>query len=444
MPQERPLSPRTPNNSARGVSAERPTLAILPFKDLSPGRVEDHFCEGIAEEILLALSRAEGLRVRSRTSSFFFKESGLSAREVGCRLEVNAVLTGSIRKEGTRLILDVEMLQIPSGDPIWSDRHDREHHDPFQGRGEISRRVAKALNLSLEPAAPRAAVDLDAYDDYLKGRQFYFRYHRLGMRSAMQAFQHALEKDPAYAAAWAGMANAAAFLYTYVDRSEASLELARSASQKALELDPDLAEAQASRGVALSSSGEMEEAERAFERALRLDPYLWEAAYGFARHCFAAGKKEQAILFFEQAASIRPEDCQAIPLVAQVYHSLGIEDEAEAARRKGLELAEMRLKHVPEDTRTRYLGANALVALGEREKGLEWARTARSLDPEDCMLLYNLGCIHALASDPEEALECLELAVAAGPVLKAWFLNDPDLESIRAHPRFQALIERMN
>jgi TolB-like protein/Flp pilus assembly protein TadD len=419
-------------------------LAVLPFVDLSVDQVEDHFCEGLAEEILLALSRVEGLRVRSRTSSFFYKESGLSTREVGCKLGVNAVLAGSIRREGTRLILEAEMLQIPSGDRAWTDRFDREHMDVFKLVEEISGRAANAFHLSLEPGPSRAAVNLEAYDDYLRGRQHYFQYHRLGMRAAMQAFQQALDKDPAYAAAWAGMANAAAFLYTYVDRSEASLELARSASQKALELDPNLAEAHASRGVALSSAGEAEEAEEAFERALRLDPYLWEAAYGFARHCFAAGKMEQAILFFEQAASIRPEDCQAILLVAQVYHRLGIEDEAAAARRRGLALAEARLHHFPKDARTRYLGANALAALGEREKALEWARIARSLDPEDCMLIYNLACIHALASDPEEALDCLELAVSSGPVLKAWFINDPDLESIRGLPRFQALIQRIH
>ncbi|HEX9011316.1 MAG TPA: tetratricopeptide repeat protein, partial [Holophagaceae bacterium] len=130
-------------------------------------------------------------------------------------------------------------------------------------------------------------------------------------------------------------------------------------------------------------------------------------------------------------------------LVAQVYHSLGVEDEAERARRKGLSLVEERLAREPDDVRARYLGANALVALGEREKGLAWARMARSMDPEDPMLLYNLGCIHALAGDPEEAMDCLERAVAAGLTQRNWFLHDGDLDAVRDLPRFQALMTAM-
>jgi len=428
---------------SHSLPVAKPVLAVLPFADLSPGGVEDHFCEGVAEEILLALSRVEGLRVLSRTSSFLYKGAGLSPLEVGCNLGVDALLHGSIRKDGSRLVLDAEMLRVPSGVSLWSDRYDRKHTDVFGLVEEISGRVASSLNLHLAHAPSRSAVDLEAYDAYLKGRQLYFRYNRRSMHSAMQMFQQALDRDPGYAAAWAGLANAATFLYIYVDRSEANRDLAQRASQKALELDPELAEAHASRGVTLSSAGEAEEAERAFERALHLDPYLYEAAYAFARHCFAAGKKEQAILFFERAASIRPTDCQAILLVAQVYGSLGIEDEAAEARRKGLALAEAHLSRVPDDARARYLGANALVALGERERGLEWARMARSLDPEDSMLLYNLGCIHALAADPEDALDCLEQAVSAGLTEKAWLQQDPDLESIRTHPRFQTLLAQL-
>ncbi|MDE3246089.1 MAG: adenylate/guanylate cyclase domain-containing protein, partial [Acidobacteriota bacterium] len=177
--------------------------------------------------------------------------------------------------------------------------------------------------------------------------------------------------------------------------------------------------------------------------ALCLDPSLYEGAYFYARHCLAADKPEMAIQFFEWAAVLRPEDFQAILLVAQVYHNLGVEDEAQIARRKGLALVEQRLERAPDDVRARYLGANALVALGEREKGLAWARMARSMDPDDPMLLYNLGCIHALAGETEEALDCLDRAVAGGLSQKDWILHDGDLDSIRAHPRYQGLIASM-
>lgn len=415
----------------------------LPFRGAGGSNEDAHLGEGIAEEILLALGRQDGLRVLSRTSSFRLAEAGFSPAEVGRRLQADAVLGGSLLRKGTRLVVEAELLRMPAGERLWAERHDHEHEEVFHLVEEIAGRVARSLGMVLDPLPPRPPVDLAAYDAYLKGRQAYFRYNRHAMGEAAEAFRAALGMDPSYAAAWAGLANVAAFEYIYVERSQAKREAALDASARALELDPGLAEAYAARGVALSAAGEVEAAEIAFETALRLDPDLYEAAYFYARHCVATGRPEQAILFFEQAASLRPEDCQPVLLVAQVYGSLGIEDEARAARLRGLSLAEEQLVHAPQDARTRYLGANALVALGECEKGLAWARMARALDPEDSMLLYNLGCIHALAQDAETALDCLEQATAACLTQKAWFLHDGDLEVLRSHPRFQALLERL-
>lgn len=416
-----------------------PSVAILPFLDLSPGRDEGHFCEGFSDEILLGLNRVEGLRVLSRTSSFQLQDAARSARDIGAHLGVQHVLAGSLLKDGARLVLEVELSEVKTGNRAWAERFERLGAELFTLIDEVVGAIVAVLKL---PASRRrrSPVDLDAYDFYLRGRQQYFRYNRQGMHEASRMFQQALKIVPGYAAAWAGVANCAAYLYIYVDRSAAHRERAETASRRALELDPELAEAHASRGVALSALRRADEAVEAFEAALRLDPNLYEGAYFYARHCFAAGRMEEAIHYFEWAAALRPEDFQAILLVAQAYASLGVMDEAERARRCGLMLAEERLKFAPEDVRARYFGANALVALGEIDKGLAWARMARSADPEDSMLLYNLGCIHALAGDGEGALECLERAVAAGLSQKDWFLHDGDLDSLRPHPRFQALI----
>jgi adenylate cyclase len=288
-----------------------------------------------------------------------------------------------------------------------------------------------------------AKVDPAAFSYYVQGRNSYFRFSRQGMAQAVKRYRQALSLDPGFAPAWAGLAECAAYTYIYIERAEAQRELAESCSWKALELDPDLAEAHAARGVALSAAGRAVEAEEAFETALRLDPDLYEAAYFYARHCFAVGKPERAIEYFEWASALRPEDFQAILLVAQVYHSLGVEDEAEQARRRGLALVEERLVQAPDDARARYLGANALVALGQQAQGLEWARLARSLEADDPMLLYNLGCIHALARNPEEALDCLQEAVAKGLTQKNWFLHDGDLDAVRPLPRFQELMAQL-
>lgn len=415
------------------------TVAVLPFLDLRQDDGDEHLGEGIAEELLQALNQVEGLRVVSRTTSFLYGGSDLSLAEVGRRLHADAILGGALLEKGDLLTLRAELVEVGSDRAICSKSCDFERQDLFATLEDVIGCVASALQFS-PPNRPRRTVDLGAYEFFLRGRHYYFRFSRQGMGFAAQMFRRALEIDPHYASAWAGLSNCAAYSYIYIERTEDQRALAESCSRRALELDPNLAEAHASRGVALSAAGLAAEAEEAFETALRLDPNLYEAAYFYARHCFAAGKLERAVEFFEWAAALRPEDFQAILLVAQVYHSLGVEDEAERARRRGLALVEERLQRAPDDVRARYLGANALVALGECGKGLAWARMARSMDPNDPMLLYNLGCIHALAGDPEEALDCLSWAVAGGLSQKNWFLHDGDLDSIRSHPRFQELM----
>ncbi len=419
------------------------SVAALPFLDLRQESGDAYLSEGLAEEILQALNEIEDLRVISRTTSFLYGGSDLSLAEIGRRLHVHAILGGSLLKKENLLTLKTELVDVASDQVVWAKSYDFDRKDLFSILEDITSSVASALHLSAS-IRPWNAVDLESYEYYLRGRQYYFQFNRHSMGFAEEMFRHALDIDPDYASAWAGLANCAAYSYIYIERTDAQRELAESCSQKALELDPDLAEAHASRGVALSAAGRAEEAETAFEKSLCLDPSLYEGAYFYARHCLAAGKLEMAIQFFEWAAVLRPEDFQAILLVAQVYHSLGVEDEAVLARRKGLALVEQRLEHAPDDVRARYLGANALVALGEREKGLAWARMARSMDPDDPMLLYNLGCIHALASEPEEALDCLTMAIAGGLSQKDWILHDGDLDPIRSHPRYQNLIGSLN
>jgi len=400
-------------------------------------------CESFAEDSIHGLSRVDGLRVLSRTSSFLYKDSDLGSEGIARHLGAQYLLTGSLKKDGARLTVSAELFATEAATVVWSHRMEREGADIFALVGELIDAIANTLGVKA-PEFNHLPVNLEAYDSYLKGRHYYFRFSRQGMGLAIQEFEKALAIDATYAAAWAGLAFCAAYLYIYVDRSEAHRTQAETASQRALELDPQLAEAHVARGVALSASGKHGEAEEAFETALRLDANLYEAYYFYARHCFAVGRPEEAIQYFEWAAALRPEDYQAALLVAQVYGSLGILDEAEAARRRGLALVEARLKHAPKDARAMYLGANALVALGDRETGLDWARRARSLDPDDSMLLYNLGCIHALAGELEEALDCLSLAVAAGLSEKKWFLHDGDLEVLHAHPRFKELVRSLD
>jgi adenylate cyclase len=180
---------------------------------------------------------------------------------------------------------------------------------------------------------------------------------------------------------------------------------------------------------------------RCRETAIRLDPRLFEAYYFYARTAFIQGNLERAIELYAKASDVNPQDYQAPLLVAQSYADLGRHAEAEDARRRGIQLAEARLKLNPDEARALYMGANGLVALGEFDTGLEWANQALAMDPDEPMVLYNVACIQSLAGRNEDAIDSLERAVRSGLTQKNWLIHDSNLDPLRTHPRYCALIK---
>ncbi len=429
-------------------SAATVSIAVLAFTDMSQARDQDYFCEGVAEEIITALARVEHLRVASRTSSFQFKGAPLGSREIGRRLGVRHLLEGSVRKVGSQLRIAAELTDVEAGYCLWSERYDREMKDIFAIQEEIARHIVEALRITLSPSQRAAlgkvsTVDVQAYEYYLRGRMFFYQYSRRGVGFARQMFTHAIEIDPGYALAHAGLADCCTYLFMHVMGQEAMRSAAIEAGRRAVELDPGLAQAHVSLGLALSLTRDHAAAEREFEAALRLDPRLFEACYFYARDAFMQDDLEKALRLYEKAFELRPEDYQSPLLAGQIYEDLRQPQRAEAARRSGLAVAEKRLAFHPDDVRALYMGANALVALGERERGMEWAQRALALDPEDAMLLYNMACIHAIAGQPESALDFVERSVRAGMNRLGWLRNDSNLDSIRGDARFQAVLEEL-
>jgi adenylate cyclase len=204
-----------------------------------------------------------------------------------------------------------------------------------------------------------------------------------------------------------------------------------------------MAEAHSSLGTALSLLGRHTEAEAAFRQAIALNPNLFEAHYFYARDSFTQGKLDQAISGYEEASRVRPEDYQSPLLVAQIYEDLGHADLAKMSRLRGVAIAEAHLKVTPDDARALYMGANGLVAMGEVEKGLEWATRAVDMGPDDPMLLYNVACIFSLANHVDEALGYVEASVDNGMRLRGWLEHDSNLDNIRDTPRFQAVMAKL-
>jgi serine/threonine protein kinase/Flp pilus assembly protein TadD len=434
--------------AAAPAAAAEKSLAVLYFENLSASKEDEYFRDGITEDVITELSKIQGLRVFPRSAVLAYRDKPATAPQIGQQLNAAYVLEGSLRRAGNRLRITAQLVETRTGHSVWAERYDRQLEDVFAIQDEIAQNIARALRLMLTEREKRAiekapTVDVQAYDYYLRGRQFFHQFRRKGFEFARQMFARASVIDPNYARAYAGVADCCSFLYQYWEASEANLKEADAASRKALELDPELAEAHASRGLALSLRKQFDEAEKEFEIAIRLDPKLFEAYYFYARARFAQGRLEDAAHWFEEASRVRPEDYQSPSLLSMVYSGLGRKADAQASYRRALEGIEKHLELHPDDARATYFGAGSLAQLGQRERALEWARRALAMDPDDSGVLYNVACIYSLLGQTEQALDCLEKAVAHGFGHKSWLENDSDLNAARSHPRFQALFARL-
>lgn len=422
-----------------------PSIAVLPFVDMSPEKDQDHFCEGMAEEVINALARIHGVHVTSRTASFQFKGTSTDIDAIGERLNVNTVLEGSVRKAGNHLRVTAQLINVDDGYHIWSEGFDRELKDVFGIQKEIAESVARAFQLSLSPSEERAiehkpTENIEAYEYYLRGRRQFYFLNEQGWESAREAFSRAIELDPDYALAYAGLADCYSCLYMFAESSATNRQQAETNSRLALQLAPDSAQVHASRGLALSHSKRYDEARKAFERAIELDPKLFDAYYFYGRHAFAQGHMEKAAELFEKAYEVRPDDYQATGLLEQVYRKLGKQDQVLDARHRGLKAIEERLKVYPKDSRALCFGAASLSEAGEVDKAAKWLDRAYEAGGDDAVTLYNIACIYAQMGETEKAVECLERSVSKGMAQIEWIVNDTDLDPIRDHPRYKALI----
>jgi serine/threonine protein kinase/Tfp pilus assembly protein PilF len=424
------------------------SVAVLPFVNVSTDPENEYFADGMAEEIINALSKIQTLRVASRIVSFALKGKNEDLGEVGRKLHVSTVLDGTVRKMGNRLRITAQLVNVADGYQLWSERYDREMEDIFAIQDDISQAIVKSLRVILSEDEKKAiekprTVNLEAYDFYLRGRQFFHQLRRKSLEHARQMFNRAIEIDSDYALAHAGVADCCSLLYTYFDARESNLRQADAASKKALELEPQLAEAHVARGIAVSLSKQFDEAEEHFETAMKLDPKLFEAPYFYGRARKSQGRFAEAVKLFERAAALRPEDFQSPSMLASSLESLGMHEESLAVNRRVLKLIDDRLALNPDDARACNLAATTHSKLGEAEPALEFARRSLEIDPDDPMLLYNVACTYSMIGKPEDALSCLERSIDRGFGHREWIDNDSDFDSIRDLPRFKAIQRAM-
>ena len=426
---------------------EKPSIAVLPFINMSGDPEQEYFSDGITEDIITDLSKVSGLFVIARNTAFTYKGKSVEAQQVAKHLGVNFILEGSVRKAGSRVRVTGQLIDGKKGGHMWADRYDRDLTDIFAIQDEITHAIVEQLKVKLLPQEKKSigqtpTDNVEAYTYYLRGRQFMQRHSKSNYQLARRMFAKAVELDPLYARAYAGIADCDSFLFLHY-HLEAGIDSILATSAKALALDNRLAEAHASRGLALSLGQQHEEAIAEFEEATALDPNSFEAHYFYARACVTQGKLERAATLFERAAENKPDDYQALCLLIQIYRSLGRDRDSKSTARKAIERAESELTLHPENPRAAYLGANALATLGEKDRAREWAARALAIDPDDVLIQYNVACVYSLLGDLEQAFDLLErLLPNAGYELKhGWIKHDSDLDPLRSHPRFQKIME---
>ena len=445
------ISLDTPSNREADVAAatsreDKPSVAVLPFTNMSGDPEQEYFSDGITEDIITDLSKVSGLSVVARNTAFTYKGKNVEVSEVAKRLGVDFVVEGSVRKAGSRVRVTGQLINAKDDRHLWADRYDRDLTDIFAIQDEITHAIVEQLKVKLLPqerkSIAKAPTDnVEAYTYYLRGRDFFYRHSKTYYRLARRMFANAVELDPRYARAYAGIADCDSFQFLYY-REDVAIETILDNSAKALALDDKLAEAHASRGLALSLMHRYTEAMQEFEQAISLDPNSYEAHYLYARASFAQGDLESAARLFERAAEIKPDDYQSPSLLIQVYRSLGREQESKDVARRAVKLAERELTLHAEDPRPAHLGSAALIELGEKDRAREWITRALAIDPDDPLTQYNVACGYTNLGDLDAAFDLLERSLPrAGPEIRQWIKHDSDFDPLRSHPRYRKIRE---
>ena len=438
-------SPAAPQHALRKLS-----ICVLPFANMSGDPEQEYFSDGISEDIITDLSKVAALFVIARNTAFQFKSKTLDMAQLAAQLGVSHVLEGSVRKAGGRVRITAQLIEGATGGHLWAERYDRELTDIFALQDEISEAIVGALKLKLLPQE-KAAIEqrgtdnADAYNLYLMARSYYLSGNLGDPRQweAIERFcRRAVEIDPDYAQAWSLLASAQSTLHNDHGRAGDGGQVAL---DRALALNPNLAEARASKARMLSKAGRHEESAAEIAAALRLDPESWEVNLRAGNISYSLGRLEDAARHFEKAAALIETDLKASQFVMSCYTALGDAENTRRAARVALERAE---KAVAADRSNGFamgVAVLALAGLGERERAKDWMNRALLIDPDNWVMRYNFACtLAASLGDPDAALDMLGQALErdVGSSLLHDFAVDPDLVGLRDDPRFQAMVAK--
>ena len=424
-----------------------PSIAVLPFTNMSGDPEQEYFSDGITEDIITDLSKLSNLRVAARNSSFVFRNAQMTIQQIASELDVDYVVEGSVRKSGENVRITAQLIDGRTDAHIWAERYDRRLSNIFELQDEIATSIVKALKVNISPQEElifekHATRDVTAYESYLRARALLREMTRRSVELARQMFKKATLLDANYALAYCGLADCASTLAFHYNVEKGLVDEAIECSLKALEIDPALAEAHAAYGQALELKGDSAGAEREYRTAIELEPNSSVAHFYLGSMYLVKGDALKGQPFLLKAFELANYDLQAAMMVSSAYRTSGNKSDLEEIARRIMEIAGQRLRINPEDERAAYVGAMALIDLGNLERARQWADLAVAIAVEDSRASYNLACLYGLLGDVEESLFHLEktLKMGCSAQKKEWMQVDFDLASIRPDPRFEKLM----
>ena len=431
------------NGSAKSAPGTK-SVAVLYFENLSGVREDEYLRDGITEDIITELSKIRGINTYSRPTVLTFRDKQVTPAQIGQQLKAAYVLTGSLRRSGTRLRITTQLVDTNTDFPLWSERYDREMKDVFEVQDEIARKIAEALRVTLSPQelealAIKPTENLQAYDLYLRGKRYARRQTRQDLEFALQMFENAVNIDPSFALAYAACANACAMFYCNYSRDQIWVERARDASGKAVALRWDLPEVQVSQAWVLYATDLHAEAVRMVQKAIERKKDCEGAYYLLCRALFSAGRYREVADAAEMALEASGEDYNVYVPILNALGALGKHEIRNNIQLRAVAAFENHLKQVPEDARARILVAGYYAEVGRVDDAMRETTMAMTLRANEASILYNAACVFCLLKKKLEALDALRKAYDAGFKDPNWARRDPDMALLLGDPEFERL-----
>jgi len=425
------------------------SIAVLYFENMNSEKESDYFCAGMTEDIITDLSKIKELKVVSRTDVLPFRNKEVNTRQVGDALRVNYILEGSVRTAGNRIRITAQLISVRDGYHLWAERFDRLVEDIFDLQNEVSQKIVDALKVSLteserELLTQKPTDDLRAYDFYMRGRELLYLKGRRNTESAIKMFESAVELDPDFASAYAGLAEAYSSMYEWYDASSSWLSKAIEMNQQALALEPTSLDAKFGIATVYFNQRRFSEAKRAIEELLKENADYYPAHLRLGIIAERSNDLEAARKHYRRAAELKPYDEDAWLFLAGAYRKLGNAAAADKAEIKVIEITSRKLEASLDDIIVMSRLAEAYARFGSPEETLATLRRVLELEPNDGLAVYNCSCAYALLGDKKSSLLLLRRAFESGfRTVAHWARTDSAFDPIRDDEEFQKLLTEL-